>query len=230
MRVIQLLSTIANGDAVSNDAVALEKVIKSMGYSTGIYAESIVSNVKRGVAQPVEKIGILDKSDVLIYHFSTGTKLNYDIARYQCRKVMIYHNVTPPEFFKGNDERFSQICEYGLEGARFLADKMDYCLAVSTFNKNDLINMGYKCKIDVLPIVIPMDDYKRKPSRHFMKDFRDKKTNILFTGRVAPNKKHENVIAAFYYYKKLYNKNSRLILVGSYREEDRYYLRLRQYV
>ena len=46
MRVIQLLSTIANGDAVSNDAVALEKVIKSMGYSTGIYAESIVSNVK----------------------------------------------------------------------------------------------------------------------------------------------------------------------------------------
>ena len=230
MRVIQLLSTIANGDAVSNDAVALEKVIKSMGYSTGIYAESIVSNVKRGVAQPVEKIGTLDKSDVLIYHFSTGTKLNYDIARYQCRKVMIYHNVTPPEFFKGNDERFSQICEYGLEGASFLADKMDYCLAVSTFNKNDLINMGYKCKIDVLPIVIPMDDYKRKPSRHFMKDFRDKKTNILFTGRVAPNKKHENVIAAFYYYKKLYNKNSRLILAGSYREEDRYYLRLRQYV
>ena len=50
MRVIQLLSTIANGDAVSNDAVALEKVIKSMGYSTGIYAESIASNVKRGVA------------------------------------------------------------------------------------------------------------------------------------------------------------------------------------
>ena len=79
MRVIQLLSTIANGDAVSNDAVALEKVIKSMGYSTGIYAESIVSNVKRGVAQPVEKIGTLDKSDVLIYHFSTGTKLNYEV-------------------------------------------------------------------------------------------------------------------------------------------------------
>lgn len=231
MRIIQVLSTIANGDAVSNDAIAFDKVIKGMGYSTGIYAESIVSNVERGVARPLDKIGELNKSDIIMYHFSTGTKLNYDIAEYPCRKILVYHNVTPPEFFRGNDERFAGICEYGLEGARYLADKVDYCLAVSEFNRQDLINMGYKCRIDVLPIVIPMDDYKRKPSRDFMIDYgSDNRTNVLFTGRIAPNKKQENVIAAFYYYRKLYNNKARLILAGSYRAEDPYYLRLVDYV
>ncbi len=231
MRIIQVLSTIANGDAVSNDAIAFDKVIKEMGYSTGVYAESIVSNVERGVAKPLEKIGELKESDIIMYHFSTGTKLNYDIAEFPCRKILVYHNVTPPEFFRGNDDRFADICEYGLEGAKYLADKVDYCLAVSEFNKQDLVNMGYKCRIDVLPIVIPMDDYHKKPSREFMIDYgSDNRTNVLFTGRIAPNKKQENVIAAFYYYRKLYNNKARLILAGSYRAEDPYYLRLVDYV
>jgi glycosyltransferase involved in cell wall biosynthesis len=166
-----------------------------------------------------------------MYHFSTGSKLNFKLAEFPCRKILVYHNVTPPEFFRGNDESFAKICEDGLEGARFLADKVDYCLADSEFNKNDLINMGYKCKIDVLPIVIPKNDYMKKPSRDYMKDYGSgEKTNILFTGRIAPNKKQENVIAAFYYYRKLYNHKSRLILAGSYRANDPYYLRLVEYL
>ncbi len=231
MRIIQVLSTIANGDAVSNDARAFDKVIQSMGYAGGIYAESIVSNVERGVAKQLSKIGELNKSDIIIYHFSTGTHLNYDIAEHPCRKIMVYHNVTPPEFFHGNDERFENICAYGLEGAKYLSDKVDYCIADSEFNKRNLIDMGYKCRIDVLPIIIPMDDYKRKPSRDFIKDYgRDGVTNVLFTGRIAPNKKQEDIIAAFYYYRKLYNKKSRLILAGSYKEDDVYYRRLAEYV
>ena len=41
MRVIQLLPTISMGDAVSNDALAIAKVLRDMGYQTGIYAENI---------------------------------------------------------------------------------------------------------------------------------------------------------------------------------------------
>ena len=36
MRIIQMLSTIAYGDAVSNDTIAMEKIIKEMGYDTNI--------------------------------------------------------------------------------------------------------------------------------------------------------------------------------------------------
>ena len=56
------------------------------------------------------------------------------------------------------------------------------------------------------------------------------KVNILFTGRIAPNKKHEDVIRSFYYYKKYFNQNARLIFVGNYNGFEPYYNRLCKYV
>lgn len=229
MHIYQLLSTIAYGDAVSNDTIAMEKAIKQMGISTRIYAESIVPPLDKKTALPVDELNNVDKDDIIIFHMSTGSKLNFEVAKYECRKIVVYHNITPPEYFKNNDTRFTDICEYGLEGARYLADKVDYCLAVSNFNKTDLINMGYKCPIDVLPIIIPMSDYDKKPDKSVIKECSDGYTNILFTGRIAPNKKQENLIASFYYYNRLYNNKSRLILAGSFRYDDPYYIRLTEY-
>lgn len=230
MQIYQMIPTIAYGDAVSNDTIALQNVMKDMGYNTKIYADSIVAPYDHKTALPVEKLKSVQPDDIIIYHLSTGNQLNFDVADYKCRKIVIYHNITPPEFYHGNDQFFKGISEWALEGARYLSDKVDYCIADSEFNKQDLINMGYKCPIDVLPIVIPMKDYEKKPSREGMKEYRDGKTNILFTGRLAPNKKHEDIIAAFYYYKKLYNPNSRLILAGSYKPTDNYFKRLETYI
>lgn len=229
MRIYQLLSTIAYGDAVSNDTIAMEKAIKQMGYHTRIYAESIVSPLDKKTALKVEDLKDVKKEDIIIFHMSTGSKLNFDVAKYDCRKILVYHNITPPEYFEKNDRRFMDICEYGLEGAKFLADKVDYCIADSQFNKNDLINMGYKCPIDVLPVIIPLSDYDKKPDKEVLKEYSDGYVNILFTGRIAPNKKQEDLIAAFYYYNRLYNNKSRLILAGSFRYEDPYYIRLTEY-
>lgn len=206
MRIFQLLSTIAYGDAVSNDTVAMEKAIKQMGYQTRIYAESIVPPLDKKTALAISELKDVSNDDIIIFHMSTGSHLNFDVAKYPCRKIVVYHNITPPEYFKNNDERFSDICEYGLKGAKSLADKVDYCLAVSEFNKKDLLNMGYKCPIDVLPIIIPMSDYDKAPDKSVVKKYSDDYVNILFTGRIAPNKKQENLISAFYYYNRLYNK------------------------
>ena len=60
--------------------------------------------------------------------------------------------------------------------------------------------------------------------------YKGKGTNILFVGRVVPNKRHEDVIAAFYLYQRYYNKNARLFLVGSFDDNDRYCRRLKAYI
>lgn len=111
-----------------------------------------------------------------------------------------------------------------------MADQVDYCLAVSSFNKENLEELGYKVPIDVLPIVIPFDDYKKKPSPDIMKKYRDGRHNIIFTGRVVPNKCHQDIIAAFACYKKYYDRQARLFLAGSYKESDLYYKKLKRYV
>jgi len=50
----------------------------------------------------------------------------------------------------------------------------------------------------------------------------DGKANILFVGRLIPNKKFEDLIKTFYFYKKYFNPASRLILAGDHRGLDRY--------
>ncbi len=229
MKIIQLLPTLAFGDAVGNDTLALMNVIADMGYETGIYAEA-VQGIKDKRVKPAYKIPYLKPEDILIYHMSIGSQLTYDIETYKCRKIMIYHNITPAEFPAPYNAFTAAACSEGLEQVKYLADKFDYCLADSEFNKQELIRMGYKCKIDVLPILIPFEDYQKEPSVKVLRKYKDDYVNILFTGRIAANKKQEDIIHTFYYYKKYINPKSRLFLVGSYLGMEKYYYSLKAYV
>lgn len=230
MRVVQLLTTLSFGDAVSNDTIALKDVIAGMGYDTAIYAENIDPRLPKHSALHADRLRDLRREDVIIYHKSTGTDLSFRLEKYPCRKMMIYHNITPPAFFAPYSHTAASLTEYGLEGVHHLKDKIEYCLADSAFNKANLTEMGYTCPIDVRPILIPFEDYKKKPDEDIIRRCTaDGWTNIVFVGRIAPNKKQENLIRTFYHYKKI-NPRSRLILVGSYTGMENYYERLQHYV
>lgn len=226
MKVYQLVPTLSYGDAVGNDTLALKDALIKLGYKTEIFSEGIDARLPKDTAKLFRDMPKLSPEDVVIYHFAIGTDLNYKFAELKCRKIMIYHNVTPPHFFAPYNKKSTELCERGLRDAKALADKVDYVLAASAFNKSDLIEMGYKCPIDVLPILIPFDDYKKEPDQEVIKKYSDGYVNILFTGRCAPNKKIEDVIKSFHYYKKYYNPKSRLILVGSFDKNDPYYQKL----
>lgn len=228
MRIVQLLPTLSFGDAIGNDTVALKKAISDMGYISEIYAENIDKRLPSDTAKNISRLKDLKKDDVLIYHKSTGTDLTFKIHDFHCRKIMIYHNVTPPEFFRPYSTAAASLTEYGYKGVEHLRDKVDYCLADSAYNKSELLRMGYTCPIDVLPILIRFEDYKQSPAKGIMSRYGDGKRNLIFVGRIAPNKKQENVIRAFYQYKRL-DPDSRLILVGSYTGMENYYERLVKY-
>ena len=231
MRIIQMLTTVSYGDAVSNDAIAINDTLKKYGYSTGLYAENIDPRLPKKLATKIEAVPKLEKEDVILYHLSTGTDLNYKLSEYKGRKVIIYHNVTPNHFFKNYNENTRRLCAEGEKGLKYLAEYADYGLAVSEYNRQGMIEAGYTCKVDVLPILIPFDDYKKTPNKKVMqKYFGTEYTNILFTGRLAPNKKQDDVIRAFYMYKKYYNPKARLFIVGSYSGMEKYYRRLKEYV
>lgn len=230
MRIIQLLPTISFGDAVGNDTLAIRAMIEEMGYETAIYAENIDSRLPKGTGIPFSEFPQLSDEDILIYHASTGTELNYKLPSLGGKKVMIYHNITPPEFFCGYSQAAEDLTRAGLDGIKFLADKIDYCIADSEFNKADLQRMGYTCRIDVCPILIPFSDYEKSPNRAVIERYQgDGITNILFVGRIAPNKRQEDVIRAFYCYLKRYNEKARLFLVGSWNGMELYYQRLVDY-
>lgn len=231
MRIIQMLPNFSYGDAIGNDTLALADTLKEAGYDTDIYAMDIDPKLPKGVAHKFEEYKE-EPGDIILYHLSTGSEMNYKISLLEnVRIVIIYHNITPETFFTHYDRLAYDACYSGLRAAKYLGTKAEYCFADSEFNKNDLINMGYTCDIEVLPILIAFDDYAKKPNEAVIKKYSDDGyTNIVFTGRVAPNKKQEDLIAAFYYYHKYINPKSRLIIVGRYDIFVEYYRQLQYYM
>lgn len=217
MRIIQVLGELAFGDAIGNHAVELKKVLQRGGYHTEIYAEGIDHRISKKTAKPIRQLCRLKKSDILIYHMSFGCTLNWQLREWKCRKVLMYHNITPPEFTQRYSDIFSSNLQIGLEQTAQLADSVERCIAMSDFNKRNLIEMGYPAEqIWVMPgYLIPFEDYAKQPAPEMLRQYADGWVNILFVGRFASNKKQEDVIRAFAYYKKHINSQSRLILVGS---------------
>lgn len=230
MTVIQMLPTLAYGDAVGNNTIALKDCLIKMGIKTEIYAQHIDDRLPKGTAKDIRKLPHLNKDAIVIYHMSTGSEWNLKFGQLHCKKVMIYHNITPPEMLAPYNEDAARDCREGLEELKILADKVDYCIADSEFNKQELIKAGYKCKIDVLPILIAFDDYKKKPSENIINQYKDDGyVNVLFTGRVASNKCQEDVIRSFASYQKNFNPKSRLFLVGNVGGYEAYKKRLQKY-
>lgn len=231
MKIIQLLPTISFGDAVGNDTLAIRDILTEQGYETGIFAENIDERLPQETAKRMDAFPYVTEEDIILYHASTGTKLNYDLTSFSGRKVIIYHNITPAHFFEGYSEPAVQLTQYGYDGVRYLSDKSRYCIADSAYNKQQLEKMGYQCPIDVCPIIIPFEDYTQEPDQKILEKYRDDGIiNILFVGRIAPNKKQEDVIRAFYVYQKEYNPASRLFLVGSSGGMEKYEQQLKNYV
>lgn len=231
MRIVQMLPTFAYGDAIGNDVLALHQTLCDAHYKSIIVADSIGKSVARGTATPWTRY-TPRPDDVVLYHLSTGSAMNSAFAELKCGKKLVrYHNITPPQFFRGYEPMAEKVCAEGLVAARELASKVDYAFAVSAFNKQGLRDMGYRCPISVLPILIKFSDYDAPPDAGILQKYQaDGMTNIIFTGRVAPNKKHEDVIKSFYYYHRDYNKASRLFIVGRYEAQGLYYKKLSAYV
>ncbi|MDR0983526.1 MAG: glycosyltransferase [Ruminococcus sp.] len=217
MKIIQVLNTLGYGDAIAGDVMAIKKILESEGYETEVYATYVHSKRTESNLFACEKLPMFDKDDVIILHLSIECRFNYQILEANCKVIAIYHNVTPPEFFDDYAVHMKDRCAEGLKQVASLKDKLDLVIADSEFNKQDLIEMGYdKDKIKVLPILIPYDDYRQPYDKEMYDDLKkDGYTNILFVGRVAPNKKQEDIIRIFSYYKNNINPKSRLCIVGN---------------
>ena len=168
MRIIQLLPTMSFGDAVSNDAAAIRQTLLDMGHETAIYAANIDPRLPEGSVTHWRKMKEPRAGDLLIYHGSTGDPLNGMVPTLAGRKMMIYHNITPPQYFRGYSRAAQELTQAGYDQIKALAGQFHYCVADSDYNRQDLRKMGYECMIDVCPIMIPFEDYAKTPDPDVM--------------------------------------------------------------
>lgn len=230
-RIIQLVSSLNYGDAVGNEVIAFKRTLQEQGYATEIYTNNIHKKIQPDMAKLYKDMPPLRENDLVIYHYASECDISKDIKNFPCKVILRYHNVTPPEFFHGYDANAEKATANGLRQVKEIRPYIDFCLPVSKFNMDDLKAMGYTCPMEVLPILIRFDDYAQEPDQSVIDKYTtDGYTNLLFVGRMAPNKKVEDVVSAFAVYKESYDKTARLFLVGSFQEEDKYYQHLLRHI
>ena len=233
MKIVQMMPSLLYGDAVGNDAVAILNALLGHGYESCIYVDVPVSALD--IRLPLEHVRHIDeyrdsRDNVILLHLATGSRINTLVKKFKAKLVVIYHNITPARFWEPYSPQTAAVIREGLDEAIGLAKRAEHAIADSEFNKKDLIAMGYTCDIDVVPILLDIDSYGTRPTEKIVKSLKKGGfTNLLYTGRMAPNKKVEDCITAFYYYKKYINDKSRLILVVSRSTEDVYFRKLVKY-
>lgn len=211
LRIDQILADMQYGDAITDHALAIRKALSSFGFESNIYAE----NIHPSLTNKVKHISEYKEGECVIHHFAIGSDVNKLVGKLKVlKKILIYHNITPPHFFSGYNLKSELMCKGAREQLKSAADTYDIALAVSEFNRNELVELGFK-NTDVLPILYDYSKAIRYPRK-------SKDTNILFLGRIAPNKCQQDVIKAFYYYKNLYNKDAKLYIAGAYNGMEKY--------
>lgn len=211
-RVDQWVPALHRGDAIGDSTLLAREALRSWGYVSDIYA----FNQDKGVsARPFEEWHEGEPEDVVIFHYPLVSPMNEPFARLGCRRVLQYHNITPPHFYEAWDHELCRLLNQGLEGLAPLASLPMLALGDSEFNRAELDRRGF-ARTDVLPIAIDGGRYRGPGNPVLRKRLCDGRTNILFVGRLAPNKRHDQLLRALAYYKKHISTAVRLLAVGKH--------------
>ena len=221
MKVHQIVTSLTYGDAISNETLAIKKFLNEEGIESEIYGYYHHPKLSKYFNHYSSFLSQSSKDDILIFHFSIGSPVSKTYFQAKEKKIMIYHNITPYKFFENYHRILAKECYKGrLELEKFV-NKTDLGLGDSEYNRLELEELGFK-KTGVLPIVMDFAKFDRDGSKIIKSLYGDDKFNILFVGRVIPNKKIDELVKLFAIYQRYYNPNSRLIIAGEYRGFERY--------
>jgi L-malate glycosyltransferase len=220
-RVHQVLATLGYGDAIGHEVLGIQRVLRAAGYTSEIYVETADPRLEGMTIDYREMVGNVEPDDILIHHFSIGSRASRIAYALPGKMVLVYHNITPPEYFIGVHQDLVKLCFRGRRELMAYIDRCDLALGDSEYNRQELEALGFP-STGVLPVVPDFVHLDVAPDRSLAGDFDDEWTNIMFVGRVIPNKKFEDVIRAFHAYRTRHNPRSRLLLVGSYSGFEKY--------
>ncbi|MBA4388788.1 MAG: hypothetical protein C0404_12465 [Verrucomicrobia bacterium] len=223
----QLVAGFTSGDAISNEAIVLQRIFKSWGFDSDIFSQTnhTLPELRSKSRDIFTARKVMGPADIAVLHLSIGAPVNEIFAALECRKAIIYHNMTPPAYFDLVNRRVAMELEKGREHVAMLAGRAAVNTAVSRFNAGELETAGYR-NVRVLPLVLDLDMLVAHPDPKIIARYRDGRKNILFVGRGVPNKKIEDLMTAFFYFKKYVEPASRLIHVGSYTGMEKYHFLL----
>jgi len=225
MIVNQWVPAAHRGDAVGDHARVVRDLLRAWGHESDIFALTIDEDLVEEV-RPWSDSGSRN-GDITILHYAVPSPMTAALARLPGDRVLHYHNVTPAHFFAPFDAGIAEMAAAGRRELKTLVGNVDLALGVSEFNRRELEELGFD-PTDVLPIAVNparLRGARRVPA--IERTLQDGLVNILFVGRIAPNKKIEDHIRLGEHYKRYVDIAYRFIFVGKTDAIPRYYSSIR---
>lgn len=192
-----LVPGLAPHDAVSNDTLGMTRALRAQGHEVVLFAPHA-----RGVDEPIRAPAELEAwarspDDLIVYHYCVGWDFPLALfGRTRARRVLRYHNITPPEFFAEWSDGYVAACAEGRgQLDAYAAMNCELYLGCSPYNLEDFRSRGVdpaRCallppfhEVEQLRALDPDD--RRLPRGEPL---------LLMVGRLAPNKAHFDLVDA----------------------------------
>jgi glycosyltransferase involved in cell wall biosynthesis len=225
MIVNQWVPAAHRGDAIGDSARTVRDMLRAMGHDSDLFALTIDDDL-RGDVLPFTDASAT-RGDVTIFHFALPSPMTEAFARLKGIRILQYHNITPASFFAPYDPGLFRLAALGRRELATLAGRVDLALGDSEFNRQELESLGFT-RTGVLPIAVNTQRITGAPPRPALERIlSDGLINILFVGRIVPNKKIEDHIRLAEMYKRYVDSYYRFIFVGRYDGLPRYYSQVR---
>lgn len=220
MIVNQWLPAAHLGDAVGDHARELRRLFRRWGHQSDIFALTI----DEGLEDDTFPWGnaASRNADVTILHFAVPSPMTAAFRTLPGARVLYYHNVTPARFFAPFDQQIARMAAAGRRELETLIGHVDLALGVSTFNQQELESLGFS-PTGVLPITVNTERLTGAPRVPALEAIlQDGLVNILFVGRIAPNKRIEDHIRMAEHFKRYVDIYYRFVFVGKADAVPRY--------
>jgi glycosyltransferase involved in cell wall biosynthesis len=200
------------GDAISDQVFAIQRWLHDLDFVSEVYAERIQPELA-GSVRPARDYRPSTAETCLIHHHAVGSDIAERLAEVGRPQILIYHNITPPQFFAYTDPILAANLRKGRRQLEEMRGRTLLALGASAYNQRELIDLGYD-PTGVLPIVLDESDLRGPLNDKLAAECASARPLVLFVGRFAPNKRQEDLIKFHYCLRRLLPE-ARLVLVGN---------------
>ncbi len=217
VRVDQVIPSIVERDAVSSHTIEAQKVLRSMGFVSEIFAGSWGPGLD-GKVRPLSELPREPGGGQWIcYQASIGSPAAEIVAGHPGPKVVNYHNITPAEHVQAWMPSLGEEVRLGRDQMAALAALCELGIGVSAYNVAELESWGYR-RTAVAALMADLSTLGPAIDPRATEDAEVENapagSDWLFVGQMLPHKAHQDVVKAFACYLELFDPHATLHLVG----------------
>lgn len=216
--VHQFLPSLGFRDAVGNHTLTSQAVLDRAGIGGGVWAEDVHPEHRsraKSYAGYERQRSARKGGNAILYQHSTGSRGMVEFVLERREPLAVYyHNITPAEFFEPFDAGAAASLARGREELKLVAGRARTAMANSAYSAAELRELS-DVDVAVVPPYLP-PGLDARPDASLTRWLRRTKrgTDVLFVGRVVPNKGHLHLLRTFAALRDTIDPGARLFVVG----------------